>query len=392
MPWKESHMMDERVKFISRYLEGDTMSELCKEFGISRKTGYKFRDRYLSHGIRGLADQSRRPEFHPHKTSKVVEELIVKLRKEKPTWGPKKIKVRLELDNQGVKIPVASTIDEILTRYGMPKQKSKRRKYRAQGNAPFKETKHPNDVWCVDFKGQFRLGNQKYCYPLTISDHYSRYLLECEALESTSTDGTWSAFERVFQDYGLPRTIRSDNGVPFSSRTIHGWSKLSVWWLRLGIKLERIEPGHPEQNGRHERIHLTLKNEATRPASSNLFHQQSRFDNFRHEYNCYRPHESLNMKFPSNLYTKSTKLYPKELPILQYPMHDTIRTVDRSGNIRLNGKTRYPISAALSGEHLGLREVSYGVWLVSFMKFDLGYIDEKTKQFYDKESEPPVTH
>ena len=182
MPWKEKSVMDERVKFIGRLLEGESMSELCKEFGISRKTGYKFRERYVAHGLRGLADQSRRPQLHPHKTSDAIEELIVKLRKLKPSWGPKKIRVRLELDNPGIKIPVASTINEILTRYGIPKQKAKRRRFKTNGTGPLKDSHAPNEIWCVDFKGQFRLGNRTYCYPLTVSDHYSRFLLECEAL------------------------------------------------------------------------------------------------------------------------------------------------------------------------------------------------------------------
>lgn len=391
MPWKESCQMDERVKFIGRLLEGESMSELCQEFGISRKTGYKFRERYVAHGIRGLADESRRPQLHPHKTSEAIEELILKLRKFKPSWGPKKIKIRLELDNPGVKIPVASTINEILTRYGIPKQKSKRRRYRAQGSGPLKDSQSPNEVWCVDFKGQFRLKNRNYCYPLTISDHYSRYLLECEALESTSTNGVWSSFERVFQDYGLPKVIRSDNGTPFSARTINGWSKLSVWWLRLGIKLERIEPGHPEQNGRHERIHWTLKNEAIRPASPNIFHQQSRFDSFRHEYNYYRPHEALKMKFPSSVYKKSAKRYPKNLPQLEYPLHDLVRIVDSSGTVSFRKDMRFQLSAALNGEQVGFREVRAGVWLVSFMEHDLGYYEEKTHLFHEQTPIPPMT-
>jgi putative transposase len=381
--------MDERVKFIGRLLEGESMSALCHEFGISRKTGYKFRDRYTAHGIRGLADKSCRPQFHPHKTSEAIEELILKLRDFKPSWGPKKIKARLELDNPGVKIPVASTIDEILTRYGIPKQKAKRRRFRAEGTGPLKDSQSPNEIWCVDFKGQFRLGNRSYCYPLTISDHYSRYLLECEGLESTSTNGVWSAFERVFQDYGLPQIIRSDNGIPFSSRTINGWSRLSVWWLRLGIKLERIKPGHPEQNGRHERMHWTLKYEATRPASPNILHQQSRFDGFRHEYNYYRPHEALNMQLPSNVYKKSVVQYPKDLPKLEYPMHDLVRTVDSNGSVHFRTGMRFQLTAALYGEEVGLREVSSGIWLVSFMEHDLGYFEEKSLLFHEQEPLPP---
>lgn len=388
MPWKEGCLMDERIKFIGRLLEGESMSELCKEFGISRKTGYKFRDRYLSHGIRGLVDRSRRPQFHPHKTAEVIEQLVVKLRKIKPSWGPKKIRARLELDHPGLKIPVASTIAEILNRYGVPKQRAKRRRRPAEGTGPLKTSQGPNEIWCVDFKGQFRLGNQNYCYPLTISDHYSRYLLECEALENTSTCGVWSAFERVFQDHGLPQAIRSDNGVPFSSRTIYGWSKLSIWWLRLGIKLERIAPGHPEQNGRHERMHWTLKAEATRPASPNIFHQQARFDNFRHDYNYYRPHEGISMQIPSNLYRRSTTGYPKSLPELDYPLHDIVRVVDYNGGVSFRKSVRFQLSAALGGEKVGFREIKPGVWIVNFMDYDLGYFEEKTMLFHEQEPLP----
>lgn len=374
--------MDERVKFISRLLNGERMTDLCREFDISRKTGYKFRSRYLSHGVRGLLDMSRKPQFHPHKTPETIEKLILKLRKIKPTWGPKKLKARLELDYPDIKIPSENTVDAILKRYNVPRKKSKRRRHTyPREEVPLRNSTAPNDIWCVDFKGEYRLGNGKYCYPLTISDHYSRYLLECEALESTSTDSTWSCFERVFQNYGLPTVIRSDNGTPFSSRALYGWSQLSVWWLRLGIQLERIEPGCPEQNGRHERIHWTLKYEATRPSSPNLFHQQARFDSFRHSYNCFRPHEALNMKLPADLYKKSDARYPRVLPELDYPMHDLVRTVDSQGMVYLHKRKKFHLSAALVGEDVGLKEVKEGIWQANFMDFDLGYFDEQSQIF-----------
>lgn len=381
MPWRECNIMDEKVKFISRLLDGEGMSELCREFGISRKTGYKFKSRYLAHGVRGLVDISKKPHFHPHRTPETTEDLIIKLRKTKPTWGPKKLRARLELDHPDIQMPAESTIDEILRRYNVPRQKSKRRRFRIESTGPLRNSTAPNDVWCVDFKGEYRLGNRKYCYPLTISDHYSRYLLECEALENTSMDGVWSCFERVFQNCGLPTVIRSDNGTPFSSRAINGWSQLSVWWLRLGIKPERIEPGHPEQNGRHERIHWTLKYEATRPPSPNLFHQQARFDNFRHSYNCFRPHEALNMRLPADLYEKSDSPYPKELTKLEYPLHDLVRTVDSNGLVYLQKRMKFHISKALAGEEVGFKEFKPGIWQVNFMDFDLGYFDEQSRMF-----------
>lgn len=381
MPWKERSVMDERVRFISRLLEGERMSDLSREFGISRKTGYKFRERYLAHGVRGLVDASRRPVFHPHKTPEIVEELIVGLRRVKPSWGPKKLKARLQVNHPGVPIPAASTIGEILKRYEVPRQRSKRRIRRIKPTGPLRQSNAPNEIWCVDFKGQFQLGNRRYCYPLTISDHYSRYLLGCESLESTSTDGAWSTFEQVFREYGLPSVIRSDNGSPFAARGLNGWSRLAVWWLRLGIELERIEPGHPEQNGRHERMHWTLKQEATRPASPNFFHQQARFDGFRHEYNLERPHEALGMTPPASVYRPSLRRYPEKLAPLEYPTHDLVCPVNSNGVVYLHSKTQFYLSLSLAGEEVGFREVSPGIWFISFMHYDLGYFDEKCRAF-----------
>jgi len=383
--------MDERVKFISRLLEGDRMSDICKDFGISRKTGYKFRNRYLAHGVRGLVDNSKRPDFHPHKTPETIEKLIIKLRRIKPTWGPKKIRARLEIDHPDFKIPSTSTVDAILNRYGIIRQKSKRRRYKAESTGLLHQSYAPNDIWCVDFKGHYRLANKQYCYPLTITDHYSRFILGCEALENTSTGGAWSTFERVFQHYGLPKIIRSDNGAPFSARTINGWSQLSIWWLRLGIQLERIEPGHPEQNGRHERMHWTLKKEAVKPPSPNFFHQQARFDTFQNEFNYYRPHEALEMKIPSSLYKKSEIPYPKQLPEIDYPIHDIVSTVNKYGSISLKNGCSFHLSTALSGEDVGFREIEPKTWLINFMNYDLGYYNENTNLFHLKLSDlPPV--
>lgn len=381
MPWKARSVMDERVRFISRLLEGERMADLCREFGISRKTGYKFRERYLSHGVRGLVDASRRPIFHPHKTPEITEDLIVGLRRVKPSWGPKKLKARLQVNHPGVPIPAASTIGEILKRYEIPRRKSKRRIRRVIPRGPLRQSASPNQIWCIDFKGQFQLGNRRYCYPLTISDHYSRFLLGCEALENTATDGTWAAFEQVFRDYGLPQVIRSDNGSPFASKGLNGWSQLAVWLLRLGIELERIEPGHPEQNGRHERMHWTLKQEATRPASPNLFHQQARFDGFRHEYNLERPHEALEMRTPAAIYVKSARPYPEKLKPLEYPTHDIVCPVNNNGVVYIHTKANFYLSLALAGEDVGLREIKPGIWFINFMHYDLGYYDEHCRAF-----------
>lgn len=387
MPWKESHLMDERVRFVSRLLEGERMMDLCSEFGISRKTGHKFYRRYVAQGVRGLLDESRRPAFHPHHTPQAIEKLIVDLREVKPTWGPKKLKTRLETLHPGVKMPAASTIGEILRRYGMPLRKRRLRR-RAYYPTLLSRSEAPNEVWCVDFKGEFRLGNHRYCYPLTVSDHYSRYFLGCEALEDTKIRGVMSSFENIFSEYGLPQVIRSDNGPPFAAKGLNGWNRLAVWWMRLGIALEKIEPGHPEQNGRHERLHCTLKYEATRPASENLLQQQERFDLFREEYNNQRPHEALDMRTPSSVHTVSERKYPLVLETIKYLNHDCIGKVESSGMVGVYGKVRFYLSIALAGEEVGFREIEPGVWLVSFMNHDLGYFHEKTQEFVQETPYP----
>ena len=385
MPWKESHYMDERVRFISRLLGGDRMTDLCGEFGISRKTGYKFWNRYLAEGVRGLANESRKALCYPNQTPKEIEELVVCLREKRPGWGPKKLKEKLEARHFGVKIPAKSTIGEVIKRYGLPTQKrrSKRSVYRP---TELRESKAPNDIWSVDFKGQFRLGNREYCYPLTASDNYSRYFLGCDGLSSTGMNGVFSCFENIFIEYGLPKVIRSDNGTPFAAGGINGWSRLSVWWLRLGIELERIEPGHPEQNGRHERLHRTLKQETTRPAAANLLRQQEIFDMFRKEYNEERPHEGLKMQTPASIYRKSERKYPRKLDDLEYPLHDYTCRVHSGGVVYLPKSKGFYITAALAGEMVGLREVDTKLWLVSFMHYDLGYYNEGMGKFneFDK--------
>lgn len=259
-----------------------------------------------------------------------------------------------------------------------------RRRPRAQGTE-LSPGLSPNDLWCVDFKGEFKLGSGRYCYPLTVTDHASRFLLLCEALESTREDPAITAFERLFRERGLPGAIRSDNGVPFASPNgLFGLSKLSVWWLRLGVEIERIKPGHPQQNGRHERMHLTLKKEATRPPGTNSLQQQARFDEFTKEFNEERPHEALAMKRPADVYRPSDKPYDGKLPELAYPLHDRDVLVTACGRICMYRK-RVNISTVLAGQRLGIKEVDDGIWLVSFMSYDLGFVDleQKTLQPLD---------
>jgi transposase InsO family protein len=373
MPWKASSVMEERLRFVARLLEGEEMSGLCREFGISRKTGYKIFERYQEHGLEALTDRSRRPVRYANQLPSQIEGLIVRLKRDKPHWGARKLRELLIRRLAGdVRVPAISTIHAVLDRYGLVKRMNKRRN-RASGT-PLSAGLAPNDLWCADYKGEFQLGNKAYCYPLTVTDHASRYLLLCEALDSTREALAFTAFERLFQERGLPGAIRSDNGVPFASaNALFNLSKLSVWWLRLGIEIERIKPGKPQQNGRHERMHLTLKKEATRPPGANSLQQQARFDDFVEEFNTERPHQAIAMKCPAEIYIPSPRTY-QGLPELTYPFHDRELLVTACGRICLHRK-KINISTVLAGQKLGIKEVDEGIWLVSFMHYDLGFID-----------------
>jgi transposase InsO family protein len=391
MPWKASSVMEERLRFVARLLEGEQMSPLCREFGISRKTGYKVFDRYKEHGLAALSDRSRRPVRYANQLPGQIESLIVDFKRNKPHWGARKIRELLIRRLAGdVLVPAISTIHAVLDRHGLVKRMNKRRQ-RASGT-PLSAGLAPNDLWCADYKGEFQLGNRTYCYPLTVTDHASRYLLLCEALESTREELAFTAFERLFQERGLPSAIRSDNGVPFASpNALFNLSKLSVWWLRLGIGIERIKPGKPQQNGRHERMHLTLKKEATRPPGLNSLQQQARFDDFVQEFNTERPHQAIAMKCPAELYTPSPRPY-QGLPELSYPFHDRDVLVTACGRLCLHRK-KINISTVLAGQRLGIKEVDEGIWLVSFMHYDLGYIDleQRTLQPTDNPFGPGVS-
>ena len=321
MPCKESSVMEERLRFVAGLLDGQGMSEVCREFGISRKTGYKIFSRYKDQGLEALCDRSRRPVRYANQLPQQVEQLIVNLKRGKPHWGARKIRELLVRRLAGdVRIPAKSTVHAVLDRYDLVKR-ARQRRGRAEGT-PLSHAAQSNDLWCTDFKGEFTLGNGRYCYPLTVSDQASRYLLACEALESTKEAPVIEAFVRLFGERGLPAAIRSDNGLPFASPNgLYNLSRLSVWWLRLGIQIERIKPGHPQQNGRHERMHLTLKKEATRPPGMNILQQQAKFDAFVNEFNTERPHEALEMKCPAEFYMPSSKAYDG-LPEVAYPFHD----------------------------------------------------------------------
>jgi transposase InsO family protein len=373
MPWTESSVMDERLRFVARLLDGEPMTDVCREFGISRKTGYKLFDRYKQDGPVALADRSRRPVRYANQLPGQIENLIVSCKREKPHWGARKIREILVRRLAGeIRIPATSTIHAVLDRHGLVRR-SGRQRHKAEGT-PLSSGANPNDLWCTDFKGEFKLGNGRYCYPLTVTDHASRFLLLCEALESTRELPVISAFERLFAERGLPAAIRSDNGLPFASPNgLFNLSKLSVWWLRLGIAIERIKPGHPQQNGRHERMHLTLKQQTARPPAMNPIQQQECFDAFTAEFNEERPHEALAMKRPADVYRTALRPY-SGLPEIDYPLHDRDVLVTACGRICMHRK-RINISTVLAGQRLGIKEVDDAIWLVSFMTYDLGYID-----------------
>lgn len=376
--------MDERMRFVIRLKDGENMATLCREFGISRKTGYKILERYEECGLEGLNDRARRPVRYANQLPPQIESAIVAAKREKPNWGARKIRERLlrHLPHE-VKVPAISTIHVVLDRHQLVSRSRKRSRTKAEGT-PLSAGLNPNDLWCTDYKGEFQLGNKQYCYPLTVTDYCSRFLLLCEAMESNKERPAFTAFERLFQERGLPLAIRSDNGVPFASPNgLFNLSKLSVWWLRLGISIERIKPGHPQQNGRHERMHLTLKQDATRPAGTNILQQQAKFDNFIDEFNYERPHEALNMQCPAEVYLPSSRQYDG-IPEPHYPFHDKTVNVTNCGRLAIYRK-KINLSISLAGQAVGIKEVDDGIWLVSFMHYDLGYIDleEKTLQPLD---------
>jgi len=371
MPWKEVNPMDQKLLFIADWLrETDNFSNLCRCYGISRKTGYKWVARYHSSGLDGLGDQSRRPK-HPWRTPYAIKKAIIELRmafRDPP--GPKKIRALLEGKHPLWEIPSQTTIYHILQQEGLIRPQRRRRRI-PPGPQPFSPVNQPNDLWSVDFKGQFKTQDGRWCYPLTVMDHQSRYLLGCHTQQSTCFETTRAAFEVLFREYGLPWRIRSDNGVPFASRSPGGLSRLSVWWIRLGICPERIETGQPQQNGRHERMHRTLKRSAAMPPARTPEEQQRAFDTFCRQYNNERPHESLGQNTPASVYRPSNRSMPKELPELEYPGHYRVNLVHHSGIINHQGHRVY-IAGLLHGEHVGVEEVDNDIWDVYFGPVRLG--------------------
>lgn len=383
MPWSETKPMDQKTQFIADYLRQTLdMTELCGLYGISRKTGYKWIERYVEHGPQGLEDRSRRPGNSPGQTPSEMVEALLQVRRRHPSWGAKKLLPFVHKRHPEWALPSRSTVCDILSREGLIPKKRRRRVIGHPGK-PQTQMLAPNDIWCADFKGQFKTGDGLYCYPLTVTDGYSRYLLGCQGLLSTSVAEAKPVFTRLFKEYGLPKRIRSDNGVPFATTTLARLSTLSAWWVRLGILPDLIEPGKPQQNGRHERMHRTLKAETTRPPAGNRQAQQRKFNRFIQEFNEVRPHEALDMATPSDLYVPSRREMPDRLPGLEYPDRFEVRYVSFNGGIRWN-KGWVNVSMTCAGEYVGLEEIDDGVWNVYFGPLKLGRLHERHMRIEDE--------
>ncbi len=379
MPWKETCPMEERIRFVMYYLEHEwSMSALCREFGISRKTGYKMIGRFMEGGIKGLRYLSRAPHHHPGAVSEPVEQTVLAARHRHPTWGPKKLRAWLDRQDGHIKWPAASTMGQILSRHGLTVPRRRSRKTRVY-DQPFIGCDYPNAVWSADFKGWFLTGDGSRCDPLTITDNHSRYLLRCQAVRPTGYEAVKPVFEAAFREYGLPVAISTDNGPPFATTTVGGLSKLSIWWLRLGIIPERIEPGKPAQNGRHERMHRTLKRETATPPQRTWRAQQRAFDHFCDEYNRERPHEAIDMQTPAELYSTSAREYPLILPEMTYPDEMIIRSVKGQGDISWEGRHVY-LSETLAGEIVGLRQLNDRIWDIYFGPLRLAQLDSFEKR------------
>jgi transposase InsO family protein len=380
MPWKEIYVMDEKIQMISRWLTGEySITELSRIHDVSRKTLYKWIERYQQDRENGLKELSRRPATFANATSADIVSEILNLKQTKMEWGARKLLGWLEDHRPEKKWPVSSTVQDILKRHDLIKARRKRH-HTPPYSDPFLEAIQPNEVWSADYKGQFRLGCGDYCYPFTLTDNYSRYLLSCRGLEHPAYKPTMDCFEKAFREYGLPNAIRTDNGVPFASTGIRGLSKLSIWFIKLGILPERIEKGHPEQNGRHERMHRTLKAEATKPPQYSMAAQQRVFDWFCDYFDNDRPHEAWGQKTPASKYKKSNRKYPNKLPDIEYPEHYQIRRIHQGGSLKWGNKEMY-FSSVLAGEYVGLTEVDNGLWTIYLSFYPVAILDERTFTF-----------
>ena len=383
MPWSQTSSMDQKTQFIADYLRGVlSTTELADLYGVSRKTAHGLINRYLREGPAGLEERSRKPHHSPNRTPEHIEQALLEARRRHPSWGAKKLLTLVHKGHPRWELPQRSTVCEILSRNGMVPKKPRRRHIGHPGR-PTSSILASNDVWSADFKGQFKTGNGRYCYPLTVTDNFSRYLLACQALSSTAVDEAKPVFTRLFQEYGLPKRIRTDNGVPFATTTLARLSRLSAWWVRLGVLPEFIEPGKPQQNGRHERMHLTLKAETTRPPAYSLAPQQRKFNAFVEEFNNERPHEALDQDTPACWYEASSREMPKKLKPFVYPDRFEVRYVSGNGGIRWNNEW-VNVSTVCIGEYVGLEEIDNGIWTVYFGPLKLGRLNERHMRIEDQ--------
>jgi putative transposase len=389
MPWKGVTVSEQRQRFIEDYLPSYySVTELAERFGISRKTAHKWINRYKQHGQEGYQELSRRPQTCPWRIDQAIVEELVKLRKAHPRWGPRKLLDLMERRDPERRLPSVSTAARVLAREGLIK--ARRRYRRAHPGSPKSVPQGPNDIWAADYKGQFRLKNGDYCFPLTVSDLSSRFLLGVDAHPAISLEKSFEHFRHIFRTCGLPNRIRTDNGTPFASNALARLSQLSVWFIKLGIYPELIEPGEPQQNGVHERMHRTLKQEATIPPASSLRGQQQKFDCFREEFNQVRPHEAIDMKRPGEIYEPSKRSMPRRIETYDYPSHYIVRRVSRSGTIRVFGK-QFFVSNTLHEDFVGLEEVDDGVYDLFFCFYQIGRYELRANKIHDIVSKVPMT-
>lgn len=382
MPWKETSTMDAKVAFILDWnSQKYQMTELCARYGVSRKTAYKWVNRYLEHGPDGLWECSHAPQRAANRTPDEVEQAIVQCRLRHPSWGPKKLLWTLQKRQPQLELPSRTTVAEILKRNDLVLAKKRPRPVGHPGR-PSMAVNKPNDCWSVDFKGQFRTGDGVYCYPLTVTDNHSRYLLACQGLPGTLLEPTQAMLTKVFKEYGLPSRLRSDNGAPFAAYTLGRLSRLSVWLLKLGVMPELIEPGKPQQNGRHERMHRTLKDETLKPPAANARVQQRKFNVWRREFNEDRPHEAHDGLTPHDVHVTSSRRMPSKLLAPEYPDRFEVRYVSANGGMRWYKKW-VNVSSVLIGEYVGLEEVDDGQWDVYFANYRLGRLNERFMRIED---------
>jgi transposase InsO family protein len=371
--------MEEKLRFVFEYELGErSMTELCQRYEIARDTGYVWLRRYRAAGVAGMVERSRAAQRHANQTPEEIEQMILQLRQAHMRWGPRKLKRILERDEPGRGWPAASTIGALLQREGLVVARKKRGRT-APYTAPLAHADEANRVWCADFKGWFRTADGARIDPLTISDAHSRYLLRCQAVEKTDTARVQAIFEAAFREYGMPQAIRTDNGAPFASRALAGLSRLAVWWIKLGIVPERIAAGHPEQNGRHERMHRTLKQEAAQPPAANRRQQQRALDRFRQEYNEVRPHEALEMRTPAAVYQPSARTFPARVPEPEYPEGMLVRSVRPHGHFRWKKEDVF-LSAVLWGERVGLLAEDDRWFTIYFAQVPLARFDSRKLQ------------